>query len=68
MACWKVTHSATHDPTLHAIQNILKAARFASVKHVAQKRKGIAAEPYLNHLIEVAELVASSASRSPIRI
>ncbi len=40
------------------MRGILKAARFASVKHVSQKRKGIAAEPYLNHLIEVAELVS----------
>jgi (p)ppGpp synthase/HD superfamily hydrolase len=40
------------------MQGILKAARFASVKHVSQKRKGVAAEPYLNHLIEVAELVS----------
>jgi len=40
------------------MQAILKAARFASVKHVSQKRKGLAAEPYLNHLIEVAELVS----------
>jgi (p)ppGpp synthase/HD superfamily hydrolase len=40
------------------MQCILKAATFASVKHVSQKRKGIAAEPYLNHLIEVAELVS----------
>jgi (p)ppGpp synthase/HD superfamily hydrolase len=44
--------------TLDAIQGILKAARFASQKHVSQKRKGAAAEPYLNHLIEVAELVS----------
>ena len=40
------------------MRGILKAARFASVKHVSQKRKGAAAEPYLNHLIEVAELVS----------
>ncbi len=40
------------------MQCVLKAARFASVKHVSQKRKGAAAQPYLNHLIEVAELVS----------
>jgi len=43
---------------LGAIQAVLKAAHFASIKHVGQKRKGVAGEPYLNHLIEVAELVS----------
>ena len=41
-------------------QRILAAATFAAEKHSAQKRKGAAAEPYVNHVIEVAELVASS--------
>ena len=41
-------------------QRILAAARFAAEKHASQKRKGQAAEPYINHLIEVAELVAAS--------
>ena len=45
-------------PTLEAVRDVLRAARFASVKHVSQKRKGAAAQPYLNHLIEVAELVS----------
>ena len=40
------------------IQAILSAARFAAEKHAGQRRKGDAAEPYVNHLIEVAELVA----------
>lgn len=40
------------------MQIVLRAARFASIKHVSQKRKGVAAEPYLNHLIEVAELIS----------
>ena len=42
------------------VQRILGAAMFAAEKHAAQKRKGAAAEPYINHLIEVAQLVASS--------
>src|SRR5215469_16815973 len=50
---------STANPTLDAARVILKAARFASLKHVRQKRKGSAAEPYLNHLIEVADLVTS---------
>jgi (p)ppGpp synthase/HD superfamily hydrolase len=44
------------------LREVLKAARFASLRHVSQKRKGAAAEPYLNHLIEVAELVSSAMS------
>jgi (p)ppGpp synthase/HD superfamily hydrolase len=40
------------------VQEVLRAARFAAEKHANQKRKGTAAEPYINHLIEVAQLVA----------
>lgn len=42
------------------VQRILGAAKFAAAKHATQKRKGAAAEPYVNHVIEVAQLVASS--------
>jgi GTP diphosphokinase / guanosine-3',5'-bis(diphosphate) 3'-diphosphatase len=42
----------------HEIQSILSAALFAAEKHAYQKRKGAAAEPYINHLIEVAQLVS----------
>jgi guanosine-3',5'-bis(diphosphate) 3'-pyrophosphohydrolase len=42
---------------LHAI---LEAAHFAAVKHAAQRRKGATAEPYVNHLLEVAELVSGA--------
>ena len=42
-----------------SVQRILSAARFAAEKHSQQKRKGALGEPYLNHLIEVAELVAA---------
>ena len=45
------------------VQRILAAAMFAAEKHAAQKRKGAAAEPYVNHLIEVAQLVASSSEQ-----
>lgn len=43
-----------------SIQRILGAARFAAEKHAQQKRKGQNGEPYFNHLLEVAELVAAS--------
>jgi guanosine-3',5'-bis(diphosphate) 3'-pyrophosphohydrolase len=52
--------SASHDLPAEPVQRILAAARFASERHSAQKRKGDAGEPYINHLIEVAELIASS--------
>jgi GTP diphosphokinase / guanosine-3',5'-bis(diphosphate) 3'-diphosphatase len=40
-------------------KKILDAAHQAAQWHVEQRRKGAAKEPYLNHLIEVAALVAS---------
>jgi (p)ppGpp synthase/HD superfamily hydrolase len=43
-----------------AVQRILGAAAFAAEKHAHHKRKGRAAEPYINHLIEVAGLIAGS--------
>jgi (p)ppGpp synthase/HD superfamily hydrolase len=39
---------------------VLKAAEAASNWHSGQKRKGEAGEPYINHLIEVARLVAEA--------
>ena len=43
-----------------SVQRILAAARFAAEKHAQQKRKGVNGEPYFNHLLEVAELIAAS--------
>jgi len=42
-----------------SVHEILNAAHFAARKHVGQRRKGAAGEPYINHLLEVAELVSS---------
>jgi len=52
----------SHDESIPAapVQRIFAAAMFAAEKHAAQKRKGAAAEPYINHLIEVAQLIAGS--------
>jgi (p)ppGpp synthase/HD superfamily hydrolase len=44
---------------------IMRAADFAASKHTKQKRKGEEAEPYLNHLIEVATLVAEATDGHP---
>ena len=42
------------------IHRILEAACFAAQKHAGQRRKGVRQEPYVNHLLEVAELAAGS--------
>jgi len=47
---------------LKSLEAILKAASFAAEKHAAQKRKGAAGEPYVNHLLEVALLVSAALS------
>jgi (p)ppGpp synthase/HD superfamily hydrolase len=39
---------------------VLKAADAAALWHVHQRRKGAAKEPYINHLLEVAALVAEA--------
>lgn len=39
---------------------ITRALDFAARKHVDQRRKGLAAEPYINHLAEVARLLAEA--------
>jgi guanosine-3',5'-bis(diphosphate) 3'-pyrophosphohydrolase len=46
----------------HEIRTILSAAAFAAEKHATQKRKGAAGEPYVNHVIEVAQLVSTELS------
>jgi (p)ppGpp synthase/HD superfamily hydrolase len=45
-----------------AVQEILNAASFAAERHAEQIRKGAAAEPYVNHLLEVAHLVSTALS------
>jgi (p)ppGpp synthase/HD superfamily hydrolase len=45
--------------TTHSL--ILRAADFAARRHVDQRRKGVDREPYVNHLIEVADRLAASA-------
>lgn len=45
---------------MNTIADLARAYHFAAVKHVDQRRKGAAAEPYMNHLTEAAELVAAA--------
>lgn len=43
---------------------LARAWRFAAERHVLQRRKGAGQEPYVNHLAEVAELVAQATGGS----
>lgn len=43
-----------------AVVDLARALDFAARKHRDQRRKGAAAEPYINHLTEVARLVAEA--------
>lgn len=39
---------------------VMDAANAAAQWHVGQRRQGVAREPYVNHLLEVAALVAEA--------
>jgi (p)ppGpp synthase/HD superfamily hydrolase len=39
---------------------VTRACEFAALRHVQQRRKGVAGEPYVNHLAEVAALLAEA--------
>lgn len=39
---------------------IMRAAQFAAERHKTQRRRGAAREPYVNHLLEVANLLATA--------
>ena len=44
---------------MNTINELLLAARFAAERHAGQVRKGAKAEPYINHPLEVAYLIAN---------
>lgn len=44
---------------MNQLNNLLHAASFAAQKHQGQKRKGDTGEPYINHPLEVASLLAN---------
>ena len=46
--------------TSDGIVLVTRAADFAARMHVGQRRKGAAREPYVNHLAEVAALLAEA--------
>jgi len=45
---------------LNDIEKLARAYDFAAARHAGQRRKGEAGEPYINHLTEVARLVAEA--------
>jgi (p)ppGpp synthase/HD superfamily hydrolase len=45
---------------VNEIERLAQAYNFAAAKHAGQTRKGEAGEPYVNHLTEVAQLVAQA--------
>ena len=45
---------------MNDLELVTRAADFAARRHVGQRRKGHAAEPYINHLAEVASLIAEA--------
>lgn len=51
-----------------SVRRIMAAARFAAEKHAQQRRKGESAEPYFNHLLEVAELIAASSRELDVEL
>ncbi len=55
--------------TSDAILLIMKALSFAACKHMNHRRKGKFQEPYINHLVEVAEMVArATGGRDPVAV
>ena len=45
---------------MEGLNQVMKAADAAARWHVIQRRKGVASEPYVNHLLEVASLVTAA--------
>ena len=48
------------------LATVTRALDFAARKHVAQRRKGTGEEPYINHLIEVAYLLAEAGADASV--
>lgn len=53
---------------MNDIELLAKAWRVAAERHVHQRRKGESQEPYVNHLAEVADLVAQATDGSDARL
>jgi (p)ppGpp synthase/HD superfamily hydrolase len=53
---------------MNKVMDLTSAYHFAAVQHVSQRRKGAVAEPYVNHVIEVANLVATATKGTDIEL
>jgi (p)ppGpp synthase/HD superfamily hydrolase len=51
---------------VNEIEALARAYNFGAEKHAGQSRKGEAGEPYVNHLTEVAQLVAQATAGSDV--
>src|SRR3954452_7305098 len=51
-----------HATTETDLARIMRGALFAARVHATHRRKGAAAEPYVNHVLEVAEILAAHAA------
>lgn len=50
------------------IVRVCQALDFAAQKHATQRRKGVAQEPYINHLAEVSLLLAEATGGSDVNL
>nr|XP_022910548.1 guanosine-3',5'-bis(diphosphate) 3'-pyrophosphohydrolase MESH1-like [Onthophagus taurus] len=53
--------SAVHECTHEVVKALVKCATFAAIKHKDQRRKDMAATPYINHPIGVAFILTNEA-------
>ena len=67
-----MTHSeaagTAREAALDTLTIVLKAAERAAHWHTGQRRKGAAQEPYINHLLEVARLVAEATGGGDVNL
>lgn len=54
--------------TPSTVAALLRALHFAAAKHRDQRRKDVEASPYINHPIEVAELLARAGVTDPVTL
>ncbi|TBW33081.1 bifunctional (p)ppGpp synthetase/guanosine-3',5'-bis(diphosphate) 3'-pyrophosphohydrolase [Siculibacillus lacustris] len=63
------THSAAASRSAtREVARLAQAAHYAARAHKFQQRKGLDAEPYVNHCLEVAELVATAEDPGDVEV
>jgi hypothetical protein len=68
MAAWVARECVKKETGLNDIMKLTQAYDFAAREHVHQRRKGEAEEPYMNHLVEVADLVAQASGGADVEL